>query len=839
LSAITEAHAGKYSVRIANPHGTATSGTSELRPVQSTEPSPIVDATFKPALSMPNGVAALVEQNDGKVVIGGTGFFVTAGVSSFGLARLDRDGSIDPTFAIGSGLSNGGTVSQLLLQADGRIVVGGTFDSVNGLPRRGIARLNSGGGVDASFSLAPDSPLTQPKKILSAPGGGLLVLANNTLSMLRDDGTVDSSFQQVSAFDFGIFEDGTIAVCGTDRILRRYRPNGTPDPVAIRGVPAATYPSVSFSFTGELFSSTSGRVFGLSSYQIGPGSISHGYRVQVSELDGVLTEAFGPFDRDRWDPLPVFAATYSNGIYVASNNGVTGFLPPKRTSAIYRYAESRSLDTSFNSRAGGDGAITALFPARDGGVFVTGSFTNFDEVRRPNLVRLASTNAFSATAPALVSATPEAAAVLPGTAVRLEATAAGTSSLTYEWSISTVTGGAIAPIVTGSSSRAAQFLPLSPGVYSAQVSVSNRAGRVSSAPIRITVGETAPILAIPPTATKVFSGQSATLSVTAAGSPPFTYQWFRDGTLVGSSESIVIPRASSVNQGDYTVVVSNSQGRTASSAVRLTVDSAARLVNLSTRSTLDFRPPWRPLIAGFVIAEGTGLRLLVRGVGPKLASFGLSGLIADPTLSIFDSSQRLVGENDNFLSTTPDGTIPGVGAFKLSNLDSAWSGTLTPGGYTVQLFDRTLRNGIGLIEIYRADSGSSRLINLSSRCFVGTESSVAIAGIALEGERPRQFLIRAVGPGLKQFGVNDALADPVLNLTSAMGVSLYQNDDWGSVANLVDLTGAFASVGAFPLVAGSKDAAILVSLAPGNYTALVSGAGGTSGSALIEVYEVP
>jgi hypothetical protein len=245
------------------------------------------------------------------------------------------------------------------------------------------------------------------------------------------------------------------------------------------------------------------------------------------------------------------------------------------------------------------------------------------------------------------------------------------------------------------------------------------------------------------------------------------------------------------------------------------------------------------LIAGFVIREGTGLRVLARGVGPSLSAFGLAGTISDPMLSIFDSSQRKVGENDDFGSTTPGGSLPGVGAFSLRSPESAWSAVLPPGGYTVQLLNKPGSRGIGLVELYRADDGSSRLINLSSRCFVGNGSSVAIAGIALEGELPRQFLIRAVGPGLKEFGVSDAVSDPVLNLTTPTGVSLFQNDNWGSAPNLTDLARASASAGAFPLVSGSRDSAMLVTLSPGNYTALVSGAGGATGTALIEIYEVP
>ena len=244
------------------------------------------------------------------------------------------------------------------------------------------------------------------------------------------------------------------------------------------------------------------------------------------------------------------------------------------------------------------------------------------------------------------------------------------------------------------------------------------------------------------------------------------------------------------------------------------------------------------------ILTGGGQRVLVRGVGPGLTAFGITGALPDPTISLVDSSGRAVASNDNFDSNpngpTPGGLVEGVGAFRLtSSLDAAFVATLPAGAYTVQLADTASRSGVGLLEVYRADDSPTRLVNLSSRGYVGTGAALAIAGIAVEGEFPRQFLIRGVGPALQAFGVGDALADPVLNLTSATGESLFRNDDWGTSANAPELVAISSRLGAFPLATGSKDAALLVTLAPGNYTALVNGVGDTTGTALIEVYEVP
>ncbi|MBC7365529.1 MAG: DVUA0089 family protein, partial [Undibacterium sp.] len=100
-------------------------------------------------------------------------------------------------------------------------------------------------------------------------------------------------------------------------------------------------------------------------------------------------------------------------------------------------------------------------------------------------------------------------------------------------------------------------------------------------------------------------------------------------------------------------------------------------------------------------------------------------------------------------------------------------------------------------------------------------------------------LIRGIGPTLTGFGVTGALADPILALTTANGVLIASSDDWGNGSNPGEIAATSARVGAFALPSASKDAAILVTLAPGNYTALLGGTNNTSGVALLEVYEVP
>jgi hypothetical protein len=124
---------------------------------------------------------------------------------------------------------------------------------------------------------------------------------------------------------------------------------------------------------------------------------------------------------------------------------------------------------------------------------------------------------------------------------------------------------------------------------------------------------------------------------------------------------------------------------------------------------------------------------------------------------------------------------------------------------------------------------------VSARTRVGTGDDILIAGFSISGSTNRTVLIRAIGPTLATFNVPGALANPRLELYSGAN-RILENDDWGGTAVL---TTAFSAVAAFALPADSRDAAILVTLAPGSYTAQVSGVGSTTGVALVEVYEVP
>ncbi len=268
---------------------------------------------------------------------------------------------------------------------------------------------------------------------------------------------------------------------------------------------------------------------------------------------------------------------------------------------------------------------------------------------------------------------------------------------------------------------------------------------------------------------------------------------------------------------------------------------ASNLANLSVRSPAGTGD--QTLIVGFVIS-GYGKRLLIRGVGPSLAQFGVSTPLPDPQLNVFFGPATIAG-NDNWGSaaTSPElaTAAAATGAFSLpdNSLDAALLTTLDSGAYTIQVTGPPSATGIALAEIYdTATTTGARLTNLSVRSQIGTGDRILIVGFAVTGTAPKKLLVRGVGPGLAQFGVGGLLADPQLFVFSGANV-IASNNDWGSSTTSPTIVSANAQVGAFALGDGSRDSALVATLLPGTYTAQLSGVGGASGVALVELYELP
>ena len=276
-------------------------------------------------------------------------------------------------------------------------------------------------------------------------------------------------------------------------------------------------------------------------------------------------------------------------------------------------------------------------------------------------------------------------------------------------------------------------------------------------------------------------------------------------------------------------------GNIATAAVGAT--GTARLVNISTRVSLG-GTAGTP-ISGFVLSGTGSKQMLLRAVGPTLANFSVSGALADPRLSLISGASTL-GTNDNWL-TADATTMSTVGAFALpsGSKDAALVTALSAGVYSAPVTATDSGNGVALLEVYDAATSSTlNLVNTSTRAYVGTGDSLLIPGFVVSGTGSLKLLVRAVGPTLTGYGVTDALTDPQLTLYSG-STALGMNDNWSAATNAAEITAAASTVGAFPLTSGSKDSAVFATLAAGTYTAVVSGVGGATGTALVELYLVP
>jgi hypothetical protein len=308
--------------------------------------------------------------------------------------------------------------------------------------------------------------------------------------------------------------------------------------------------------------------------------------------------------------------------------------------------------------------------------------------------------------------------------------------------------------------------------------------------------------------------------------------------------------------GTYYVRVMTPDATVESERVTLNVTPIATspdtaLANLSTRGIAGAGS--RAMVVGFVVSGSRAKSVLLRAIGPTLGSFGVGGTLADPQLTVRNSSGTTVATSPAVWDTAANvadirTTSARVGAFALpaGTRDAVLLLSLPPGNYTALAGSPGNASGNVLIEAYDADPApdpASRLSNLSSRGFTGLGSSILIAGFTVQGPGPRTYLIRVAGDTLAQLGVTGTLDDPILTLFRG-ATQLRTLDDWDSPAAIQpSLAAAFKQVGAFEFK-DRQETAMVVTLPPGSYTAQATGnpndgASDPTGAALIEIYEMP
>jgi Fibronectin type III domain len=233
------------------------------------------------------------------------------------------------------------------------------------------------------------------------------------------------------------------------------------------------------------------------------------------------------------------------------------------------------------------------------------------------------------------------------------------------------------------------------------------------------------------------------------------------------------------------------------------------------------------MIGGFIVDGIVGKKVALRALGPSLASAGVSQALADPFLQIVDSSGAVVVSNDNW-------NVPGqeLSAFGLAPTDAREAGlvtTMQPGAYSAIVSGQGASIGVALFELYDLDAGIGRVVNVSTRSRIEPGDKVLIGGFIIGGTAGTPVIIRAIGPSLIANGVADAMLDPRMDIYDGNGTLMVSNDNWRT-----DQESSIVETGLPP--ADDREAAIVSTLAPGAYSAVIQGATGGSGVALFEIY---
>ncbi|MDQ3414451.1 MAG: putative Ig domain-containing protein, partial [Verrucomicrobiota bacterium] len=319
------------------------------------------------------------------------------------------------------------------------------------------------------------------------------------------------------------------------------------------------------------------------------------------------------------------------------------------------------------------------------------------------------------------------------------------------------------------------------------------------------------------------------------------------GTLVSTGSNTqgsiiiqLIPQMTPAADKTFTVTLSNISHGTLGAPTQATVvisypDLSTKLTNISTRGYVG--TDQKVMIAGLIVSGQASKMVVIRGIGPSLTEKGVIGAIADPTLSLMDANGTQLSSNDDYagLPAEDQGTLVANNLTPTDSREAALVATLPTGNYTAILRGKT--NGFGLVEVYDITASRlSRFVNISTRAQVEAGDNGALIGGFIvqapdnEVGTAQTVLIRAIGPSLSGAGIVGALADPTIDLYRGSELIL-SNDNWKS-----DNEAAIEATGLQPT--NVKEAAILTTLEPGSYTAVIRGKNDTTGIALVEVYQM-
>ena len=323
----------------------------------------------------------------------------------------------------------------------------------------------------------------------------------------------------------------------------------------------------------------------------------------------------------------------------------------------------------------------------------------------------------------------------------------------------------------------------------------------------------------------------ATQSVPADNTPPKTEFWTN---LSVAATALNVPVETVPTLDTQTILNSlPSAAPDSSSSGGGGSSTSVNLANLSTRGYVGTGDA--QMIAGFVVSGTGSTTVTIRALGPTIAAapFNVSGTIANPVLTVYDGSGNIVTTNDNFADHSSASAVAASGKNNINSLEPAVQISVTPGNYSAIVSGAGGSTGVAIVEVYNENTSSTSisLANLSTRGFVGTGDSQMIAGFVVSSSTT--VTIRALGPTIAAapFNVSGTISNPVLTIYDGSGNVVTTND------NFADHSSASAVAASGKNNINSLEPAVQISVTPGNYSAIVSGAAGSTGVAIVEVYD--
>ena len=802
-----------------------------------------LDPSFNPGSGIPGvrtglGLNALVLQPDGKILIGGF-FSKYDGVSRHGIARLNSDGSLDTSFDART--KEFTTIAALALQPDGKILVGSNSTQYNGVSRNGIARLNSDGSLDPSFDPGSGTNIGSVSDLALQPDGKILIAGNftqyngvsrNGFARLDSNGSLDTSFfapntdSGVSAFALQL--DGKILIAGfftqvngvSRNRIARLNSGGSLDTSFNPG----TGPNIGeFTAVNDLALQSDGKIL------IGGGFTQYNgvSRKSVARLssDGSLDTSFDP--GPGANHLVSALALQSDGSILIVGEFTRYNVAGVPRNGIARINTDGGADTSFHSGSGAsfDSEVLALALQPDGKILIGGSFIEVNGVSRPGIARLNSDGTID------TSFNPGAAA--PDAEVDV---------LALQPDGKILIGGFFVEV--GGVTRNSYARLNSDGSHDPSFNSGNAEKSFVF------------VLALQPDGKiLIFSTQLGMARLNSDGSvdPSFNPgtgpNYFLEALALQPDGKILIGGFFT----EYNGVSRNGIARLNSDGSLDPSFDPGSGTNIGIVHDFAFQPDGKILIGG----DFNGYNGVTRYGVARVNSDGSLDTSFDPGIGVDGRVEAL--------ALQPDGKILIAGAFSDYNgvtrynvarvnsdgsLDTSFDPgagpngsvgdlALQPDGKTLITGSFTQVNGAPRNHVARLDGDSNcpaaapaQVLNISTRMDVGTGDRVMIGGFIITGNVSKPVVLRGLGPSLtgSQIAADAVLADPVLALHGPDGALIMQNDNWMDDQR--------------PLIEGTifqptddRESVIVATLPPGNYTAILTGKNQTTGVGLVEVYD--